>query len=126
MGRSFWLRMRVVLLLFTAVAASAQTKSVETKSTFPLSDSSKTLDRTAIDEALALARAKDVDTTIPAALLYHGLMLFQEEKYAECIPFLEESLRVDPSLQAGWEGLGWAYIRTGDQPKALRLWEYFQ
>ena len=126
MGRSFWLRMRVVLLLFTAVAASAQTKSVETKSTFPLSDSSKTLDRTAIDEAIALARAKDVDTTIPAALLYHGLMLFQEEKYAECIPFLEESLRVDPSLQAGWEGLGWAYIRTGDQPKALRLWEYFQ
>ena len=60
------------------------------------------------------------------ALLYHGLELAQEEEYEEAIPFLEEALRRDPSLQNGWEGLGWAYIRTGDLARARKLWEYFR
>ncbi|HPK38078.1 MAG TPA: tetratricopeptide repeat protein, partial [Kiritimatiellia bacterium] len=79
-----------------------------------------------MEQAIAEARATDVATTAPAALLYRGLMLSQEEKYAEAIPFLEEALRQDPSQQAGWEALGWAYIRTDQKERAWRLWEYFQ
>lgn len=93
---------------------------------FPLSERSNKLDQVAIDNAIATARASDVATTVPAALLYHGLEFFQEEKYLECIPFLEEALRRDPSLQAGWEALGWSYIRTGEKEKGFRLWEYFR
>ena len=72
------------------------------------------------------ARQTDVSVTEENALLYHGLELAQDEQYKEAIPFLEEALRRDPSLQNGWEGLGWAYIRTGDIARARRLWEYFR
>jgi tetratricopeptide (TPR) repeat protein len=71
-----------------------------------------------MEEAIAEARATDVATSAPAALLYRGLMLSQEEKYAESIPFLEEALRQDPSLQAGWEP--WAG-RTSDRTKGKSL-----
>ncbi len=96
------------------------------KDAFPLSERDTKLDREAMEQAIAEARATDVATTAPAALLYRGLMLSQEEKYAEAIPFLEEALRQDPSQQAGWEALGWAYIRTDQKERAWRLWEYFQ
>ena len=116
-----------VLACLLAAGVCAQTNAPAGKrDAFPLAQSTAPLDQAAIDEAIAVARASDVDTTVSAALLYHGLMLSQEEKYAQCIPFLEEALRLDPSLQAGWEGLGWAYIRTGDEERAWRLWEYFR
>jgi len=117
-------------MLGVALAASTLTAQPHAKTVghapIPLSESDSTLDRAAMEEAIAEARATDVATSAPAALLYRGLMLSQEEKYAESIPFLEEALRQDPSLQAGWEALGWAYIRTEQKEKAWRLWEYFQ
>ncbi len=96
------------------------------KSDFPLSESASPQKQAEFDKVIAEARATDVDATVPKALLYHGLGLFQEEKYAESIPFMEEGLRLDPSLLPGWESLGWAYMRTGDQEKSERLWKYFQ
>lgn len=115
------------LLVLLSVGAHAQTKDgTPQKDRFPFSETGRVLDQAAIDEAVATARASDVDTTMPAAMLYHGLILFQEEKYDQCIPFLEEALKLDPSLQAGWEGLGWAYIRTGQEEKTWELWTYFQ
>lgn len=127
MGRSLWLGLRAFALFLAASGALAQSNTVNVKrGAFPLADTNAALDRAAIDEAIAIARASDVDTTVPAALLYHGLMLFQEENFTNSIPFLEESLRLDPSLQAGWEALGWAYIKTGKEEKTWRLWEYFQ
>ena len=116
----------VAVFLAGGTARSQTNALAGNQEAFPLSERSSKLDQAAIDKAIAVARASDVDTTVPAALLYHGLMLSQEEKHAECIPFLEEALRLDPSLQAGWEGLGWAYIHTGDKEKAFRLWEYFR
>ncbi|MDD2348810.1 MAG: tetratricopeptide repeat protein, partial [Kiritimatiellae bacterium] len=118
-----------VTLLGTALTATvllAQRPPAKppVKSTFPLAES--TLDREAMEQAIAEARATDVSTTVPAALLYRGLMLSQEERYAEAAPFLEEALRQDPSQQAGWEALGWAYIRTDRKEQAWQLWEYFQ
>ena len=29
-------------------------------------------------------------------------------------------------MQAGWEALGWAYIRTGEKERGFQLWEYFR
>lgn len=78
------------------------------------------------DKVIAEARRNDVSVTDQNALMYHGLMLTQDEEYEEAVPFLEEALRRDPSLQPGWEGLGWAYIKLGDLDRAVRLWEYFR
>ncbi len=118
---------RLSACVFLATCALGQTNAPSAKSEgFPLSERTAPLDQAAMDEAIATARATDVNTTVPAALLYQGLALFQEEKYKECIPFLEESLRLDPSLTAGWEGLGWAYIRTENEERAWRLWDYFR
>ena len=71
-----------------------------------------------IDES----RRTDVSVTPAQALLYHGLGLVQEEEFAEAIPFLEEAIARDPALEAGWEGLGWSYVRTGQQKRARDLW----
>ena len=69
------------------------------------------------------SRRTDVAAVTPAqALLYHGLGRVQEEEFAEAIPFLEEALARDPALEAGWEGLGWCYVRTGQQKRARDLW----
>ena len=76
--------------------------------------------------AIEGAREQDVSVTPQAALLYKGLGHLQDEEYEEAIPYLEETLRLDPSQQAGWEGLGWAYIRTEQLPRAKALWEYFR
>ena len=82
--------------------------------------------RADFDEVIAEARANDVSVTDTLALMYHGLMLTQDEEYAEAIPFLEEAIRRDPSLQPAWEGLGWSCIKEGDTDRAIRLWEYFR
>ena len=71
-----------------------------------------------IDES----RRTDVSVTPAQALMYHGLGLVQEEEFAEAIPFLEEAISRDPALEAGWEGLGWCYVRTGQQKRARDLW----
>ena len=72
-----------------------------------------------IDES----RRTDVSEVTPAqALLYHGLGRVQEEEFVEAIPFLEEAISRDPALEAGWEGLGWCYVRTGQQKRARDLW----
>ena len=71
-----------------------------------------------IDES----RRTDVSVTPSQALMYHGLGLVQEEEFAEAIPFLEEAISRDPALEAGWEGLGWCYVRTGQQKRARDLW----
>ena len=72
------------------------------------------------------SRRVDVSVTPQSAILYHGLMLTQEGEWAKAIPYLEEAIRRDPSMQAAWEGLGWCYIRTDDLPHAGRLWRYFR
>ena len=82
--------------------------------------------KAACDEVIAAARETDVSVTDQNALLYHGLMLTQDEEYEEAVPFLEEALRRDPSLQSGWEGLGWAYIKLGRTDDASSLWQYFR
>ncbi len=77
-------------------------------------------------EVIDETRRNDVSVTDQNALLYRGLMLIQDEEYEEASAFLEEALRRDPSLQAGWEGLGWTYIKLDQLDRAVRLWEYFR
>lgn len=84
------------------------------------------LTRALIDEAIAEAKASgDVDVPIPTALLYKGLILFQEEAYKDSMPYLEEALRMDPTLTGAWETLGWAYWRTDQKEKTLRHFQAF-
>ena len=82
--------------------------------------------REEFEQVIAESRANDVSVTDQNALMYHGLMLTQDEEYEEAVPFLEEALRRDPSLQPAWEGLGWSYIKNGETERAVRLWEYFR
>lgn len=105
-------------MAFAALAAAGKP--------FPLSDTATKLDQQAIDAVVEEARENDVDVTTQSALLYKGLMLFQDEEYESCIPFLEEALRMDPSLTSGLEALGWAYVRTGRPERGYDLWEYFR
>ena len=82
------------------------------------------LDRQLIDDAIAEARTSgDVAVSVPKALMYKGMFLFQEEDYAASIPYLEEALRQDPTLVGAWESLGWAYWRTGQREKTARHFE---
>jgi tetratricopeptide (TPR) repeat protein len=78
------------------------------------------------EEVIEKAHKDDVSVTPQNALLYHGLMLLQDEEYEECVPYLEEAIRRDPAIQPAWEGLGWAYIKTDRLEDADRLWHYFQ
>ena len=80
----------------------------------------------AYERVIEKARKDDVSVTPQNALLYHGLMLLQDEEYADSAPFLEEAIRRDPAIQSAWEGLGWAYIKTDRLDDADRLWHYFQ
>lgn len=69
------------LACLLAAGVCAQTNAPAGKrDAFPLAQSTAPLDQAAIDEAIAVARASDVDTTVSAALLYHGLMLSQEDR----------------------------------------------
>lgn len=78
------------------------------------------------EAAIQQAHEKDVSVTEPNALLYAGLGYLQDEEYDEAQPFLQEALRRDPSMQAGWEGLGWTYIKNEDLKTARAIWEYFR
>ncbi|MBR6021567.1 MAG: hypothetical protein IK066_04025, partial [Kiritimatiellae bacterium] len=80
----------------------------------------------AYERVIEKARKDDVSVTPQNALLYHGLMLLQDEEYADSVPFLEETIRRDPAIQSAWEGLGWAYIKTDRLDDTDRLWHYFQ
>ena len=93
---------------------------------FPLAYTETKLSPDVLEETLAEARENDVDVTVPNALLYKGLMLFQDDEFDECIPFLEEALRRNPAMTAGWEALGWAYYKTDKPARARALWDYFQ
>lgn len=93
---------------------------------FPLSAQAKRLDPERIAAALEEARETDLDVSMQNAMLYKGLESFQYEEYEDAILYLEEALRMDPSMTAGWEALGWAYVRTDRPEQAFLLWEYFR
>ena len=54
------------------------------------------------EKVIEKARTDDVSVTDQAALMYRGLACLVDEEYEESIPFFEEALRRDPSLQAAW------------------------
>ncbi|MDR2849530.1 MAG: tetratricopeptide repeat protein, partial [Verrucomicrobiota bacterium] len=92
----------------------------------PLPDDPKPEDVPRFEQVIAASRASDLNTPAAKALLDHGMALFQAERYAEAVPFIEEGIRRDPSKQWGWQGLGWSYFFLGDVEKTERLWEYFR
>ena len=110
-----------------AVATNAALRLQALRRQFPIGDADESL-RKDFDAAVVKARETDLSVRPPTALMYHGLMMLQDDppKYEEAIPFLEEALREDPSLQSAWEGLGWSYIRIEERDKARRLWDYYR
>lgn len=75
-------------------------------------------------EAVGPAVAVPPPSSVRARDLFdQAAMLAQDKNYREAIPLLEEVLRQDPTLKAGWESLGWAYWRVGRENDAIALWE---
>jgi len=111
-----------ILLLLTLLESTAWLRG----QAFPFSERTGALDDARIEAAVEEARKTDLDVSMQLALLYRGLEAFQDEDYEESILFLERALRMDPSLTAGWEALGWAYVRTDRPEHAFLLWEYFR
>jgi len=58
----------------------------------------------------------------PRALLGIGIVRLSREKPKEARRFLENAVRLDPSLGEGWNGLGVAKAGTGDFPGAVAAW----
>ena len=131
---------RFCLVTFLIVAACAlqaepprflaplpqKTKEKTVEDILPIPPEATEEQKKLFEEAIEGARKQDVSVTPQAALLYKGLGHLQDEEYEEAAPYLEETLRLDPSQQAGWEGLGWTYIKTDQFARAKALWEYFR
>lgn len=96
------------------------------KAKLPIPEEGTAEEKELFKAAIEEARQNDVSVTPPAAMMYKGLMCTQDEDYEAAIPYLEEAIRMDPSQQAAWEGLGWSYIKTGEEERAFRLWSHFQ
>ena len=47
-----------------------------------------------------------------------GVALLQKEKYADCIPFFEKAVTIDPEFAFAWDNLGICYRRTNNLAKA--------
>ncbi len=58
-------------------------------------------------------------------LLETGILLLQDEEYAEAIPLLEEALQRTPTVEAIWEALGWAYYGAGRPQETDTLWRQY-
>ncbi len=112
--------------LLCVEASSGAPVAEQPESILPIPPEATRLQQIEFRKVIEESRKTDVSVTDESALLYHGLQLAQDEEWDEAIPFLEEALRRDPSLQSGWEGLGWAYVKIGDVSRARRLWEYFR
>ena len=57
--------------------------------------------------------------------LEQAIMLIQEKDYATATPLLEDALRIDPTVEATWEALGWCYYHLGRVAEAEDLWRQF-
>lgn len=47
-----------------------------------------------------------------------GVPLMQAEKYAECIPWFEKAVKIDPEFVFAWDNLGLSYRRINNPEKA--------
>lgn len=54
-----------------------------------------------------------------------AILLLQDKEYAEVIPLLEAELERIPTVEAVWEGLGWAYYGVGRVDDAESLWQKY-
>lgn len=52
-----------------------------------------------------------------------GSLLVEEKRYREALPYLELAIRLYPERTAPLVGLGTAYLRSGDDEKALAMFE---
>ena len=49
---------------------------------------------------------------------FEGVEFLKKEKYAECIPYFEKAVALDPEFAFAWDNLGICYRRTGKLDKA--------
>jgi len=52
-----------------------------------------------------------------------GVELLKKEKYAECIPFFEKAVSLDPEFAFAWDNLGICYRRTDQLDKAEKAYK---
>jgi tetratricopeptide (TPR) repeat protein len=73
-----------------------------------------------------LKRAVSLDPTLARAHLELGVLLSEQERFAEAIPALIEAARLDPDLAQAHYRLAQAYQRTGQPELAARALETFR
>ena len=70
------------------------------------------------------AREKSFSNNPDAMKAYNaGVELLKKEKYAECIPFFEKAVTVDPEFAFAWDNLGICYRRTNQLDKAEKAYK---
>ena len=52
-----------------------------------------------------------------------GVGLLKKDKYAECIPFFEKAVSIDPEFTFAWDNLGICYRRTDQLDKAEKAYK---
>jgi len=52
-----------------------------------------------------------------------GVGLLKKDKYAECIPFFEKAVSIDPEFAFAWDNLGICYRRTNQLDKAEKAYK---
>ena len=70
------------------------------------------------------AREKSFSDNPDAMKAYNaGVDLLKKEKYAECIPFFEKAVSIDPEFAFAWDNLGICYRRTDQLEKAEKAYK---
>lgn len=70
------------------------------------------------------AREKSFSDNRDAMKAYNaGVDLLKKEKYAECIPFFEKAVNIDPEFAFAWDNLGICYRRTDQLDKAEKAYK---
>jgi tetratricopeptide (TPR) repeat protein len=79
--------------------------------------------RDRVDAGLAdLRRILDADANHAEALNAYGYTLAErKQRYAEALPYVEKSNRLQPGSAATLDSLGWIHLKLGDVPRALPL-----
>lgn len=117
----------IVAFFCVQVPAAAENNStpVSTKSIHSMQTGSKNSLQREPFELKATGVPDQVEAPAGEDKLERAILLLQDKEYAEALPLLEDELKRIPTVEAVWEGLGWAYYGVGRVEDAKTLWQQY-